>query len=189
MGSDNNGYAPVNQFALVSYLPLPLGTFLDRLRLRLVPECRPHAHVTVLPPRPLQEPAAQAESELREATSRFHSFEVKLGGVELFTATDVIYIEIAYGQRELQRIHDALNSGALHYAEPYSFHPHITLAQCLPHEQIQGVLENARRMWAEWKAAKSFTLDHLEFVQNTAGDAWLDLAHLPLVHQPVEMAR
>ena len=43
----------LNVFALVIYIPGPLGKFLDDLRRELVPSYNPHAHVSVLPPRPL----------------------------------------------------------------------------------------------------------------------------------------
>ena len=105
MGCSQNGHGPVNQFALVSYIPGLLGEFLDLLRLQLAPDCRPHAHVTVLPPRPLNGPVEHAESELRQVTSRFHAFEVKLGAVEIFESSQVIYIEVDRGERELRAMH------------------------------------------------------------------------------------
>src|SRR3954449_9213128 len=40
-------------FALVSYIPGRLAEFLDRLRCELSPGCRLRAHVTILPPRPV----------------------------------------------------------------------------------------------------------------------------------------
>src|SRR2546430_17316912 len=43
----------LNVYALVIYIPDPLGRFLDDLRRELVPDYNPHAHVSVLPPRPL----------------------------------------------------------------------------------------------------------------------------------------
>ena len=43
----------LNIFALVIYIPDPLGGFLDDLRRELTPGCNPHAHISVLPPRPL----------------------------------------------------------------------------------------------------------------------------------------
>ena len=43
----------LNVFALVIYIPDPLGLVLDDLRRELVPTYNPHAHVSVLPPRPL----------------------------------------------------------------------------------------------------------------------------------------
>ena len=60
MGFNSNGVLSripaeqrLNVFALVIYIPDPLGRFLDDLRRELVPGCNPHAHVSVLPPRPL----------------------------------------------------------------------------------------------------------------------------------------
>ena len=57
MGSVQNGgpcLVPegqrLNVFALVVYIPDPLGRFLDDLRRELVPHYNPHAHVSVLPP-------------------------------------------------------------------------------------------------------------------------------------------
>src|SRR5579864_2892576 len=87
MGCSQNGHGRVNEFALVSYIPGELGEFLDSLRLQLAPDCQPRAHVTVLPPRPLKGSVEYAESELRQVSSRFHSFEVKLGGVEIFESS------------------------------------------------------------------------------------------------------
>ena len=43
----------LNIYALVIYVPAPLGRFLDDLRRELVPTYKPRAHVSVLPPRPL----------------------------------------------------------------------------------------------------------------------------------------
>src|ERR1039458_2013161 len=70
MGCETNGHVRVNQYALVSYVQAPLGSFLDRLRLRLTPECRPHAHITILPPRPLCAPEERAEAEIRDILAR-----------------------------------------------------------------------------------------------------------------------
>jgi 2'-5' RNA ligase len=189
MGCSNNGYVPVDQFALVSYIPDPLGKFLDLLRLELAPECRPHAHVTVLPPRPLKGPVEKAEDELRELSSRCQAFEVKLGTVEMFEASEVIYIEVEDGEKELREMHRLLNYGAVEFQEAYSFHPHITLAQNLPHERVQEALKQAREAWSDWKGLTSFYVDELSFVQNTMQNVWLDLMHLRLSREPVGLLR
>jgi len=189
MGCSQDGLVRVNQYALVSYIPDPLGKFLDDLRIELAPGCRPHAHVTVLPPRPLQGPAERAESELREASSHFHAFEVTLGGVEIFEASEVIYLSVARGERELRRMHAQLNRATVEFSEPYLFHPHITLAQNLPHEIVQDTLKLARESWAGWKGMVTFPVEELSFVQNTAESVWLDLVHLRLSHEPAGMVR
>jgi hypothetical protein len=189
MGCLQNGYVRINQYALVSYIPDPLGKFLDLVRLRLAPECRPHAHVTVLPPRPLCGSFESAEAELREAAAPFHPFEVKLGSVEIFEASEVIYLQVEHGEKELRQMHAELNHGAVAYQEPYKFHPHITLAQNLPHEKVQETLRLARKIWAEWDGMVSFPVEELSFVQNTAENVWLDLVHLRLSREPVGVVR
>jgi 2'-5' RNA ligase len=189
MGCSQNGCGRVNQFALVSYIPDPLGKFLDLLRLRLAPGCRPHAHVTVLPPRPLQGPVECAESELGQAASQFHSFEVKLGGVEIFETSEVIYIEVERGERQLREMHLQLNRGTVGYIEPYSFHPHITLAQNLPREVVQETLTTARQLWSEWNGSVSYTVEELSFVQNTVENIWVDLMHLRLTPESAGIVR
>lgn len=189
MGCETNGHVRVNQYALVSYIQDPLGSFLDRLRLRLTPECRPHAHVTILPPRPLKGPEAIAEGEIAEVSARFHCFEVKLGAVRMFEATEVIYIEVDYGARELRQMHEMLNAGAVGFDEPFDFHPHITLAQNLPHEDVAETLKIAREYWAEWKGKVVFPVEELSFVQNTEQNVWVDLVHFRLDHEPAGIIR
>lgn len=180
---------PVNQFALVSYLPDPLGKFLDWLRLRLVPECRPHAHVTVLPPRPIQGDAREAAEEIRALAIHFQPFEVKLGRVCMFEASKVVYIEIDRGDHELRAMHDKLNRGAVYFNEPYKFHPHITLAQYLPPDQVNKTFELATRLWDEWKGSTVFPVEKLSFVQNTEQNVWLDLSQIRLVPEPAQAIR
>src|SRR5713226_8778718 len=124
-----------NHFALVAYIPDPLGSFLDHLRRELVPGCVPHAHVTILPPRPLSGTPESAIETVRSRIPEFPPFEVKTAGIEVFAASDVVYLDVAEGRRELPQMHHTLNVGPLQYAEPYRYHPHITLAQDLTHQQ------------------------------------------------------
>jgi 2'-5' RNA ligase len=189
MGCLQNGYVRVNQYALVSYIPDPLGKFLDLLRLQLAPACKPHAHVTILPPRPLQGPVESAEAEVRGISRQFHAFEVKLGRVGMFEKSEVIYIEVERGERELRQMHAQLNTGAAHFDEPFEFHPHITLAQKLPHEHVEETLRSARQFWSDWNGGVVFTVEELAFVQNTEENIWLDLLHVRLDHEPAQIIR
>jgi 2'-5' RNA ligase len=176
----NGGSGGVNSFALVFYIPDPLGAFLDRLRNELVTECHAKAHVTVLPPRPLACSTPEAWNALQERTLEVPPFRVELGAIEVFPVTDVIYISVKAGQGELQKIHTALNAGCLSFREPFLYHPHVTLAQQLKHDQITDAAELAIGRWAEFKGSKSFTVDKLTFVQNTADNCWQDLNAIPL---------
>lgn len=184
MLSDFGGQAPVNNFALVTYLPAPLGRFLDDLRRELVPGCRPHAHVTILPPRPLSAAPKLAIEAARDLLSDFVPFEIEIGPVQVFAATDVVYLGIGRGHRELLHMHQVMNTGPLHYNEPFPYHPHITLAQDLSHEQSLELVSVARRRLAELTHTRTFTAEMFAFVQNTGGNAWIDLAHFQLHPAP-----
>lgn len=185
MGFDPNGMDRLNQFALVTYIPDPLGRFLDDLRLELAPDCRPHAHVSVLPPRPLSAPWQIVCEEARALAGEFAPFEVEAGDPAIFPATDVIYLELTRGAEEVRRLHEALSRGKLQFDEPYPFHPHITLAQGIPGDALSGYFEAASRRWREYTGPRHFLVDKAVFVQNTALSCWLDLAELSLGAVPV----
>src|SRR5579872_1399003 len=87
----------INSFALVSYIPEPLATFLDRLRQELVPNCFLRAHVTILPPRPISSTPEAAWETIRTLAPRFSPFDIEMTEVEVFPISDVIYIGIGRG--------------------------------------------------------------------------------------------
>lgn len=185
MGCSNGVKTSANQFALVSYIPDPLGNFLDRLRLDLVPGCSPHAHVTILPPRPMSGDESQAADELMENAENFSGFEVELGNVEVFPVSKVIYISIARGERELKEMYRALNRGLLAYQEPFPYHPHITLAQNFPLENLDELAVAARHSWENYHSSRIFPVHSLDFVKNLRGACWIDLADIQLKGVPV----
>jgi 2'-5' RNA ligase len=92
----------------------------------------------------------------------------------------VIYIEIGAGAQELYQLHSVMNTSALEFAEPFPYHPHITLAQEVPHEQVGELTELARRRWAEYTGSRTFRAERAVFVQNTLENCWLDLAEYSL---------
>jgi 2'-5' RNA ligase len=165
----------LNQFALVIYFPDPLARFLDELRIELVAGCRPHAHVTVLPPRPIADVDAALEAA-RIMTPEFPPFEIKAGEVEVFPQTNVIYIGVEKGGEELRAMHEAMNTGPLAFDEPYVYHPHITLAQEFPAADTARLEALARERWQTYTGPRSFHAEMVEFVQNTSQKCWLDLA-------------
>src|ERR1044071_8821223 len=135
MPSAPSGQEPAMNFALVAYIQDPLRRFLDDLRRELVPGCAPHAHITILPPRPLAGSPDAAIASLRSRVPDFPPFQITTGAVEVFAATDVIYLSVLEGAAPLKQMHAALNVGPLQYREQYSYHPHITLGQDLTHAQ------------------------------------------------------
>jgi 2'-5' RNA ligase len=176
----------LNVFALVIYIPGPLGQFLDDLRRRLVPGCNPHAHVSLLPPRPLAVDWSVAADQVRDVLNGCPPFEIELTSVEIFPVTDVIYIEIGRGAAELRRIHQAMNAGSLEFEDPFPYYPHITLAQELSLEKVAATSELAHRLWREYAGPRRFPADHAAFVQNSLGNCWIDLAEYRLGGSPVK---
>ena len=170
----------LNVFALVIYIPGPLGKFLDDLRRELVPSYNPHAHVSVLPPRPLAVDWRLASDQARALTDRWAAFEIELTGIEKFPVTDVIYIEVGAGAAELRRMHAAMNAGTLEFQDPFPYHPHITLAQEIPPEQVAATNELAQRRWAEFQGERRFRVERAVFVQNTLNNCWIALAEYSL---------
>ena len=192
MSSDPNGrsgHIPpeewLNVFALVTYIPAPLGEFLDHLRRELVPHDDPRAHVSLLPPRPLAGEWRQAWAEVRNALEHRAAFEVELTGIRTFPVTDVIYLEVGAGSAELCDIHAAMNSNSLAFHEPFAYHPHVTLAQDIAHQDVAHVLERAERHWREFRGPRSFRAERAVFVQSTISDRWLGLAEYRLGNAPV----
>ncbi|MGE5645873.1 MAG: 2'-5' RNA ligase family protein [Acidobacteriota bacterium] len=175
-----DGSNPINCYALVAYIPGPLGEFLDQLRVELVPACVPKAHVTVLPPRSLAGTVDDALAELNGALTDLLPFRMEARSVEMFHDTSVIYIGLGAGWSELQRIHDRLNRGPLAFEEPFPYHPHITLAQEIGSGEVSEIFERARRRWEEYQGPRTVAVETITFVQNTDKNRWLDLAHWSL---------
>jgi 2'-5' RNA ligase len=182
MYNDPVAWDRINSFALVSYIPEPLAGFLDRLRQELVPNCFLRAHVTILPPRPISSTPEAAWEIVRTLAPRFAPFDVEMTQLEVFPVSDVIHIGIGRGREEMERMHDELNVGGLKFAEPYPYHPHITLAQDLKGDEVDELARVARTRWAEYAQPKTFRVDKVFFVQNTRRKQWLDLGESALGH-------
>jgi 2'-5' RNA ligase len=170
----------LNVYALVIYIPDPLGRFLDDLRKELVPGCNPHAHVSVLPPRPIAVDWQVAGEQVRVSAGNWTPFEIKLEGIRIFPVTNVIYVELGQGAEEMFRIHTDMNSQALEFDEPFAYHPHITLAQEIPPADVAAVHGRAQEIWKAYRGPRSFRAERATFVQNTLGNCWIDLAEFSL---------
>jgi 2'-5' RNA ligase len=182
MYNDPAAWDRINSFALVSYIPEPLAGFLDRLRQELVPNCFLRAHVTILPPRPISSSPEAAWKTVQALAPLFPPFDVEMTQLEVFPVSDVIHISIGGGRPELERMHDGLNVDGLKFAEPYPYHPHITLAQDLKGDEVDELARVARMRWAEYALPKTFRVENVFFVQNTRRKQWLDLGESALGH-------
>ena len=185
MSASNGPGVLVDSFALVSYLPNPLASFLDEIRHDFAPDSRARAHVTVLPPRPLKpspDPASvdAAWEQIRNRLQDVSPFRVELGEIEVFEETQAIYIAVLTGHEELKRLHDLLNVGGTSYQEPYPYHPHVTVVQELPPQDVYAAAQFARWRWSEFQHARDFVVDQLTFVRNTLENDWVDLGAFDL---------
>jgi len=176
----------LSQFALVSYIADPLAHFLDHLRVELTPDCNPHAHVTILPPRPLHDDLTGTVQKIAEDIRGVAPFRIELGEIEIFDGSHVVYLGLTRGANELRQLYGLLNCGCLQYAEPFPYHPHITIAQNILPEQATGMALIARERWANYRGPRGFTVSVLSLVQHVAPSIWTDVAALPLgVEVPV----
>ncbi len=172
------------QHALVSYLPSRLGRFLDQLRIQLVPECQPRAHVTLLPPRLLPGSEQEAWLWIQDYCRKLSAFELEITRVAVFELSSVVYLELGVGRDALIRIHEDLNVGPLYFNEPYRYHPHITLAQDLIAGQVEEKAAEAHRLWAGMRFPRFFPVEELVFVRSTGNNRWVDLGSIQLQKTP-----
>lgn len=176
----------VSQFALVSYVPGPLSQFLDDLRIRLTPESRPHAHVTVLPPRPVYSDLEELKRRLSPVLRDVYPIQIELGSIKVFPVSNVIYLSIARGESELRTVNRALDQGALRFQTAFSYHPHITVAQNVAPQEVENLRRTAQEQWENYEGERGFLVDSLWLVQNVMPDVWLECGQFPLaVEAPV----
>lgn len=170
----------LNSYALVAYLPEPLGSFFDNLSKELVPGCKPRSHITLLPPRHLSGTLQEAQATLRKVTADLEPFELEITSIEIFDVTSVVYADIGQGRNHLLDIHRRLNVNALHFTEQFAFHPHITLAIDATADDIPDLVEHAREEWAAYPHPRRFLVDNLHLVHNVALGNWEDVSMYPL---------
>ncbi|MBI3666457.1 MAG: 2'-5' RNA ligase family protein [Acidobacteria bacterium] len=174
-----------DSYAIVAYVAGPIADWVDRLRKDSEPGCPHHAHITILPPRPLVRAAPSAAIEFaRPLVSQFEPFQVRFGSVEAFYDSRVIYLSISAGACELLTMHDVLNTGLLEQTEVFDYVPHLTLCQQLPQEPWDRLLEPYLRRWQELDASPPIRIDAVTFVQQRADGRWIDLAELGLGRVP-----
>ena len=170
----------VSQFALVSYVPAPLSQFLDDLRIRLTPEAKPHAHVTVLPPRPVYSDLEELKKCLVPVLRDVNPIQIELGPIKVFPVSNVVYVSIAEGEPELRALNRALDQGALRFKTAFSYHPHITLAQDIAPQEAENLRRIAQEQWESYQGERGFLIDSLWLVQNVVPDVWLECGLFPL---------
>jgi 2'-5' RNA ligase len=170
-------------YALVAYVRNSVGRFVEQLRRDLHPEhpCLP-AHVTVLPPRPLQATPEQAQRLIQEVCRGVEPFEVGMGDVETFApSTPTVFIRVDHAAYRLRELHDMLNQGALQFDEPWPYMPHLTIVKLAEAEAAFRAAEISRQRWTRYNGSRHILIDELTFVCEGNGEtSWIDLAPIRL---------
>ena len=100
--------------------------------------------------------------------------------MEIFEASNVVYLGVRQGAEKLHEIYESLNCGELAYKECFEYHPHITIAQDLPAGAARRIAAIAADRWASYLGPRGFDVSSLSFVQHVAPSIWMDVAALPL---------
>ncbi len=162
--TDSTETSQWGSFALVSYIPDPLGSFLHGLLETVPGEENAQPHITILPPRPLTLPVDAASEVALKTLLNFSVFEVELSKVCSFPGTNVLYLDLDKGNSMVRRLHSALNLGTLRQVEKFTFLPHLTLAGPLPAADLQRVRIQAESAWRSGQGPRSFLLDEIVFL-------------------------
>jgi 2'-5' RNA ligase len=156
---------------------------LDRLRHPPVGVGNPKAHVTLLPPRPLQAPIEVASFAIQEILQSFSAFQVEFSGIRRFPETNVIYLDVAEGKSALHTLHESLNTGVLADAEAFEFRPHLTLSAPLPSEVSEEVRQDIEVAWNQVLLPRSYRLEEtmlLWISPSSENGSWQQLWNLRL---------
>ena len=166
------------RYALVAYLKNPAGEFVENLRRELHPDF-PHlaAHLTILPPRPLQGSEDSALQVLERICGHEEPFHVNLGEVETFIpVTPTVFIRVEDGATRMRELHGKLNTEVLAISGGMALH-----SSCHHHQDECGAAgaqrsQMARQRWTNitvsavswWKSSPLFA--------RTRSNCWVDLA-------------
>jgi hypothetical protein len=176
------------RYALVAYLKNPAGGFVENLRRELHPDL-PHmaAHLSILPPRPLQGSESSALQVLERICGGEEPFEVSLGDVETFIpVTPTVYIRVDGAAGRMSELHSKLNTEALAFQEEWPYIPHLTIVKMKmgAEQSAQSAFQLARKRWSDYQGSRRIMLERLTFVREDvrpdAPGCWVDLAPVQL---------
>ena len=182
------------RYALVAYLNNPTGEFVENLRRELHPDL-PHmaAHLTILPPRPLQGTESEALQVLDRICGHEEPFEATLGDVASFApVTPTVYIRVDVGAARMSELHCKLDTEALAFKEEWPYTPHLTIVKMGTEPAAQSAFQTARARWSKFSGSRRILLERLTFVREDVREegykgtpesppsCWVDLASVIL---------
>lgn len=130
-------------------IPEPYGQELQRVRegygdplARFIP-----THITLLPPTEVpSDDLDRIEKHLRTIAESEEPFEIHLRGTGTFLpVSPVVFVSIALGISECERIEAKVRSGPLARDLTFPYHPHVTIAHHLPEPVLRTAFEEMSR--------------------------------------------
>ena len=166
------------RYALVAYVHSPAGELVENLRRELHPDLPLlAAHLTILPPRPLQGTETSALQILELICGEQEPFEVSLGSAETFIpVTPTVYIRVEAGAQRMCELHRKLNTEVLRFDEEWPYIPHLTIVKMSAEPPAKVAFEIARERWAQYTGTRRILLERLTFVREERQNCWVDLA-------------
>lgn len=170
------------RYALVAYVRSPAGEFVENLRRELHPDLpQVAAHLTILPPRPLQGTESAALELLQRICGQEEPFTVSLGSVETFIpVTPTVFIRIDSDAARMCALHEKLNTDVLRFQEEWPYIPHMTIAKMGAEQSAQAAFDTARQRWLDYRGSRRIVLEKLTFVREHPANCWVDLAPVVL---------
>jgi 2'-5' RNA ligase len=128
-------------------IPEPWGSQLDARRAaagdpmaRFIP-----AHLTLLGPTEVdtsEETTRRIEKHLEAVAAAHRPFQLHLRGTGTFRpVTEVVFVAVAAGISECERLAEAIRGGPLHRELHFPYHPHVTVAHDVPGEALDQVFD------------------------------------------------
>jgi 2'-5' RNA ligase len=166
------------RYALVAYVKSPAGEFVENLRRELHPDLpQISAHLTILPPRPLQGSEGSALKVLERICGEEEPFQVTLGAVETFIpVTPTVFIRVDADAPRMSELHRKLNTETLLYQEEWPYIPHLTIVKMSAEQPAQTAFRTAQQRWANYQGSRRILLERLTFVREEPPNCWVDLA-------------
>jgi 2'-5' RNA ligase len=159
-------------------IPAPEGEYLQRCRADFGDPAgqRIPAHITLVPPTPVPGATYPAFVDHCAAVTVARApFEVVLRGTGTFRpVSDVVFIQVAQGVSDCERLETALRGGPVRRDLDFYYHPHVTVAHNVP----PPALDRAFNELAAYTT--SFTVDAIHLYELGDDQIWRPVKVFPL---------
>ncbi|GAA6527703.1 2'-5' RNA ligase family protein [Intrasporangium sp. DVR] len=126
-------------------IPSPHGEHLQERRAAFgdASAWRIPAHITLLPPTPVEDGVYEEfVAYCKQVADERDPFDVVLRGTGTFRpVSDVVYIQVAQGVSNCERLETALRSGPVRRDLDFYYHPHVTVAHNVGPEELDRAFE------------------------------------------------